>query len=111
MNHLNTNEINVELDYRIIPHEVKLNDVIFVFINPRSGAEEGKIVFDIVKKNNSEKNDENLFKFLYSEKDGEMKFAYIFNIIDKDHYLKGCELLRSFLMNSKGKLSIKILNI
>jgi hypothetical protein len=82
---------------------VKLENVIFVFVNPRSGAQEGKMIMELVKKNNAEKNDRNLLKFLYNDKDGEMKFAYVFNIIDRDNYQKGCGMLRSFLIHSRGK--------
>lgn len=106
INHIITTDNNIDIEYQIIPQGVKLENVIFVFVNPRSGAQEGKMIIELVKKNNSEKNNQNLLKFLYNDNDGEMKFAYVFNIIDRDNYLKGCEMLRNFLINSRRKLKI-----
>ena len=94
---------NSELNY-------KLKNIMFLFINPRSGSEEGKIIFEIAKKNNAEKNDKNILKFIFGENDGETQFAYIFNIIDRINYNHGCELLNNCINEYKvGNDSLRIL--
>jgi hypothetical protein len=80
--------------------------LLFVFVNPRSGSEEGKIIFNIVQKQNISKKGYRLLDFDVNE----IKFAsYYFNIVDKTDYEIGCSLLDDYLFHSDENIKFKIL--
>jgi hypothetical protein len=78
----------------------------FVFVNPRSGSEEGKFIFNIVEKQNISTRGYRLLEFNINETN---LAAYYFNIIDKPDYETGCNLLDDYLVHSEENTKFKVL--
>jgi hypothetical protein len=100
---INHNEIQLEIqspkiskiDY--MEYLGSKDKLIFLFVNPKSGSEEGKIFFNLAEKYNVSKFKENKFKLIHIDDKADKYYTYVFNIIDSEDYNRGCSLLNDYL--------------
>jgi hypothetical protein len=119
-----------------LPYLDKLNELMIIFVNPKSGSEEGKIFLELaekykdgqsqnfnvinfneftrsliwsLKKEKTEKKSKNEKdkSSIYNTKDSFI--ALFINIIDQDEYERGCDILSEYLSYCDSENKIKVL--
>ena len=99
INKIENNQIYNDVDNLHDKIKADLNNVLVIFVNPISGNQEGKIFLEIAEKYKTKENykiiDYSLIKSSQSEKFEPFK-AILFNLINKEEYQKGVELIRTY---------------
>jgi hypothetical protein len=105
-------EININILQSHSEYLEYINDVdkiIFAFINPRSGSEEGKYFFNLAEKYNCSKFKDKGYRIVKIEEKEEVCYLYMFNIISSEDYERGCALLNDYVNFKKIQDKIRVL--
>jgi hypothetical protein len=87
----------------------RIDRLLFAFINPRSGSEEGKYFFNLAENHNCSKFKDKGYKLVRIEEKDEVCFLYMFNIINVEDYERGCALLNDYVNFKQVLNKIKVL--
>jgi hypothetical protein len=102
-------EIQIEILNPLVQENLNENvkNIIFLFLNPDSGSQEGRVILDIAKKNNLKK-DDTIIKFKFLSKIA-TNYAFIFNIKCAENLKTGTLLLKEYVKIVKPNEKVKVL--
>jgi hypothetical protein len=102
------NILNLESHSEYLEYINEIDKLIFAFINPRSGSEEGKYFFNLADKYNCSKFKDKGYRIVKIEEKDEVCYLYMFNIISSEDYERGCGLLNDYVNFKKVDNKIRV---